>query len=271
VELEAFRKWTERLRANLEQDERVIGLVMLGSSAEVRRVPDAWSDHDFFVITRPGVQEEMRTTLDWLPDADHIVLRPRETEHGLKVLFADGHVIEFAVFELEEIRLARVNDYRVLLEPEGGEISVILRDLEARETPQQFDHTREMALMLSLLLIGSGRVARGEIISGGRFIKDFALSPYLRMLAEDQAPAANAVPDNLDPFRRVESCYPLIAPRIHAALLLEPLDAASALLELAESTLRDIPQDAFDVVRREIERAKNYSERSLTPQPPLRK
>ena len=221
------------------------------------------------MITHPGTQEALRTHLDWLPEPDQIVLRPRETEHGLKVLFADGHVIEFAVFELEEIRVARVNDYRVLLEPEGGEISVILRDLEARETPQQFDHGREMALMLSLVLIGSGRVARGEIISGGRFIKDFALSPYLRMLADDQAAAG--VPDNLDPFRRVESCYPLIAPRIHAALLLEPLDAASDLLELAESTLRDIPQDAFDVVRREIERAKNYSERSLTPQPPLRK
>jgi hypothetical protein len=260
MDLDAFRRWTERLRANLAQDERVIGLVMLGSSAEQRRLPDAWSDHDFFVITRPGVQEALRQTLDWLPDADHIVLRPRETDHGLKVLFDDGHVIEFAVFDMADMRYARVNDWRVLLEPPDGSISALLREYEARDAvPPPFDPEREIGLMLSLILIGSGRVARGEIISGGRFIKDFALSAFLRLLANTVTPAPGSIPDNLDPFRRVERCYPQIAPRLHAALLLPPLDAASALLDLAETTLADMPTAAVAVVRGEIERARHYN------------
>jgi len=114
MQLDAFRQWTARLQANLDGDSRVgdsrvIGLVLLGSSAEVSRIPDAWSDHDFFVVTVDGVQENFRTGL---PDAEQIVLHPRETAHGLKVLFADGHLIEFAIFDLKELRLARVNDYR---------------------------------------------------------------------------------------------------------------------------------------------------------------
>jgi len=103
MESDAFRNWTERLHAKLGADARVIGLVMLGSSAEAQRTPDAWSDHDFFVITHPGTQEALRTHLDWLPEPDQIVLRPRETKHGLKVLYDDGHVIEFAVFDLQEL------------------------------------------------------------------------------------------------------------------------------------------------------------------------
>lgn len=260
MELAAFRQWTERLRDHLVRDERVIGLVMLGSSAETRRVPDAWSDHDFFVITRPGAQEAMRQQLDWLPDADQIVLRPRETDHGLKVLFADGHVIEFAVFDMQEMKYARVNDWRVLLEPPDGSISAVLRAAEARDAaPPPFDAEREIALMLALIVIGGGRVARGEVISGGRFIKDFALSAYLRLLANMVTPAPGSAPDNLDPFRRVERCYPQIAPRVHALLLLPPLDAASALLDLAQTTLAAMPDQAVAVTRGEIARAKTYS------------
>ena len=101
MEPEAFRGWTARLSEGLQVDNRVIGLVMLGSSADVGRVPDQWSDHDFFVITHPGAQEAMRQDLDWLPDPDQIVLNVRETAHGLKVLYADGHLIEFAIFDME--------------------------------------------------------------------------------------------------------------------------------------------------------------------------
>ena len=260
MELEAFRRWTQRLIDNLKQDERVLGLVMLGSAAEIRRIPDAWSDHDFFVITQPGVQEAMRVNLDWLPDAEQIVLSPRETEHGLKVLFADGHVIEFAVFDLEEVHRARVNDYRVLFEPADGAISALVRQSEERDaSAPPFDHGREAELLLSLVVIGSGRVARGEVLVGSRFIKDFALSAYLRMLAHQVAPAPGSIPDNLDPFRRVEQCYPQIAPRIHALLMLPPLDAATALVDLAVSTLHSLPAAALPVVRSEIERAKNYN------------
>ena len=67
MDLERYRSFTHQLRARLESDGRVLGLVALGSMAELGRTPDVWSDHDFFVITVAGVQESFRQDLGWLP------------------------------------------------------------------------------------------------------------------------------------------------------------------------------------------------------------
>ena len=56
-----------------EGDPRVLGLVVLGSTAGVGRRPDEWSDHDFFVVSRDGAADELRADRSWLPDADRIV------------------------------------------------------------------------------------------------------------------------------------------------------------------------------------------------------
>jgi lincosamide nucleotidyltransferase B/F len=255
MELDAFRQWTTRLQDRLNADSRVVGLVMLGSSAEVSRLPDVWSDHDFFVVTVDGVQESFRTDLSWLPDAEQIVLHPRETAHGLKVLFADGHLIEFAIFDRKELRLARVNDYRVLLDKTDGSIYRALPELAADSVPGHLDRERVIGLMLALFVVGAGRVARGEVLSGQRFIKDFALSEMLRLIAHE-IPAALPRQDNLDPFRRVEICYPAIAAELQQALLLEPIAAAEAMLKLAEAHIRDLPQPALDVVQRVLKDTK---------------
>lgn len=249
MQLEAFRQWTQTLRENLQRDDRVIGLVMVGSAADTRRTPDEWSDHDFFVITHPGEQEGMRTNLDWLPNAETIVLAVRETDHGLKVLFNDGHLIEFAVFDMEEIYVAHLNDYRVIFDAPDGRITAATQAIAGRSVEAHFNREKEMGMLLSLVFVGAGRASRGEVISGGRFIKEFALGSLLRLLAHDLPPAEGANPDNLDPFRRVERSYPAIAPQIHAALLLPPIEAGSALLDIAEQYLEDVPADALRVVR----------------------
>jgi hypothetical protein len=59
-----YHRFSEELRSGLQQDERVLGLVALGSMAEWDYLPDAWSDHDFFVVTQPGTQEAFRN--EWL-------------------------------------------------------------------------------------------------------------------------------------------------------------------------------------------------------------
>ncbi|MES1246605.1 MAG: hypothetical protein ABUS54_02900, partial [Actinomycetota bacterium] len=64
----------------------MLALVAVGSMAERDSSPDAWSDHDFFVIAKPGEQERLRSQLGWLPEAGRIVLAFRETAHGVKVV-----------------------------------------------------------------------------------------------------------------------------------------------------------------------------------------
>jgi hypothetical protein len=86
--------------------------------------PDEWSDHDFFVITPPGGQEALREDLSWLPRADRVALSFRETGHGLVVLYDDGHLLEFAVFELDELALAAIE----VAYPElGSELAALQR------------------------------------------------------------------------------------------------------------------------------------------------
>ena len=100
MQRDAYHRLTERLREGLSAEARVLGLVALGSMSGDPPAPDEWSDHDFFVITRPGEQERMRTDLSWLPDAGQIALSYRETAHGVKVLYRSALPKETVFYNL---------------------------------------------------------------------------------------------------------------------------------------------------------------------------
>ncbi|WNG58746.1 hypothetical protein F0U59_31445 [Archangium gephyra] len=257
MDLELYRSFTQRLRARLETDARVLGLVAVGSMAELGRTPDAWSDHDFFVITVPGAQESFRQDLGWLPDSEHIVLKVRETAHGLKVLYGDGHLLEFAIFDEAELHLAKVNDYRVLFDRARLEADLLhLRTKSAAEA-SSVDVERSFALFLSALLVGAGRTARGEVLSGSSFIKQHALGHLLRILTHRAPTESQTRLDNLDPFRRFEQEFPEQGRRLHHLLLLEPGLCARQLLSFAEEQLAHrmerYPARAVQVIRNQLE------------------
>ncbi|HYG62421.1 MAG TPA: hypothetical protein VEL74_07555, partial [Thermoanaerobaculia bacterium] len=134
----AYERFTERLLQSLAADSTVLGLVALGSMAALDTKPDRWSDHDFFVIVRTGEQEGFRRDLSWLPDRGNLVLSYRETAHGLKALYEDGHLVEFAVFDPGELHLAKVNRYRVLLD-RGGEVTAAMARI--REESERWART----------------------------------------------------------------------------------------------------------------------------------
>jgi hypothetical protein len=248
MQADAYRAFTDRLTANLQSDERVRGLVLLGSTANQSRMPDEWSDHDFFVITNSGHQEDFRTRFEWLPDPNEIVLTVRETAHGLKVLYADGHLLEYAVFDVEEIALAKANDYAVAFDRGGvtdAMQKIMLSDPAATSDPQH-----DMGLFLCLLVVGAGRVARGEVISGQVFIRAHAVSHLLPLLADT---LGKPLPDNLDPFRRFEQAFPEVGTQVNVALLREPIGVALGLLEVFEHTSQDTagyPAAAVETVRK---------------------
>ena len=257
MDLELYRSFTQRLHARLESDARVLGLIAVGSMAELGRMPDAWSDHDFFVVTVSGVQEAFRQDLGWLPDSERIVLKVRETAHGLKVLYDDGHLLEFAIFDEAELHLARVNDYRVLLDRAHLEADLRhLRTVSAAEA-SSFDVERAFALFLSALLVGAGRTARGEVLSGSSFIKQHALGQLLRILAHCLSTGSESPLDNLDPFRRFERAFPEQARTLHHLLLLEPGLCARQLLAFAQEQLAHrvewYPARAVLVLRQQLE------------------
>jgi hypothetical protein len=257
MDLERYRSFTRQLRARLEPDARVLGLVALGSMAELGRTPDAWSDHDFFVITVAGAQESFRQDLSWLPESERIVLKVRETAHGLKVLLDDGHLLEFAIFDEAELHLARVNDYRVLLD--RAHLEADLRHLRTKSAAEaaSVDVEHAFALFLSALLVGAGRTARGEVISGSSFIKQHALGHLLRVLTHCLPSGSKAQLDNLDPFRRFEREFPEQGRTLHQLLLREPGLCARQLLSFAEEQLAHrmerYPARAVQVLRSQLE------------------
>jgi hypothetical protein len=253
MNLNEYNRLTESLREHLAAESDVLGLVALGSMSGEPPLPDAWSDHDFFVVTRPGAQERFRTRLDWLPDRDDVVLSFRETAHGVKALYRSAHLLEFAVFDEDELRLARVNRYRVLLD--RADVSArmrAVREESARASADRPDDGWLLGQLLAALVVGAGRFRRGERLSAHQMVKVAALGHLARLVARHVPAARPEARDDLDPFRRFEEAWPGMGREIGEALLRDAPEAASALLAVAvrelSGRLASFPREAASAV-----------------------
>jgi hypothetical protein len=230
---EGFAEYSLRLVESAEADPSVIGLVLVGSTAETYRV-DEWSDHDFFWVVKDGVGERYRQDLSWVPDIDDAVLHPRETAHGLKIVFENGHVLEFAVFEEQELPLAGINSFAVPVDKSN--ILEVVTGLAAKSRDiRPFNWDAEFELFLSLLLIGVGRYRRGEILIAGQFIRSHCLNHLLGLVRanEEPKPGFTDLEDSFNRFRRFDFQYPGLALRIEDALQGNVEESAQVLLGLA--------------------------------------
>lgn len=255
---EGYAAFTETLHERLVADPRVLGLVALGSMACRDYEPDRWSDHDFFVIAKPGNQEALRTDLSWLPRSDRLVFSYRETPHGVKALYDDGHLVEFAVFDPEELRLARVNRYRILLDRADLErrlVELAASTAAGGESARAKDEWL-LGQFLTGVLVGAGRFARGERLSGRSLIDSQAVRHLLSLLSRHVSSARRGLLDDLDPLRRFELAYPDLGRDLGDILGRPTPAAARGLLELARRELGPklpgFPFRAADVVAAQI-------------------
>jgi len=246
VNNDAFDQLTQQILARIGDDDRVLGFVVLGSAAAAER-RDEWSDHDFFLITRPGEQEWFRTTFTWIAEADDIAHAVRDTAHGVKVVLANGHLLEFAVFDLDEISLARVNARAVLLDK--GEVTNRIEAI-SRNAPGMRPIGEAIGLFFSHVLVCVGRYRRGEHLAARWGLTAGAVPNLIAALLQDRNLAA---PDPLDLTRRIESVLPDEAYAISSALAHDNLSQAGAeLLDIADWSLNghpDFPSRLLDVVR----------------------
>lgn len=246
-----FHEMREAMLRDLPSHPDIEGLVWAGSSAEVQRA-DEWSDLDFFVMTRSGAQETMRRDLAWLPYSAEISVAARETTHGLKVLFADGLVLEFAVFDRNELRQAVVNHHELAFGDFAHDIAAIHRPEPAPSVSGLEDH---LGLAMSLLVIGVGRARRGERLVAGLGVRTYAVSHLLhaaQLALPNLRPAAR---DGLDVWRRVEQQFPEFAADLRAAVARDTEEAAWELCEVAErwfSEYSDVPSRAAAVFRKKF-------------------
>lgn len=229
---DAFERFSARLRDNLAARPEVLGLVLMGSTAAHHRA-DEWSDHDFAVVTVDGGTEALRGDLGWLPDSAAVALAVREDHDGHKVVYDDGHVLEFGVTTLDGLRHWYANSYEVVLD--RGGVAETFRRVAARAKPKASARAhRELDLFVTLILIGTGRCRRGEVLVAGQLVRAYAVDHLItawRLLRP--APSADLL-DDLDSFRRFEQVYPGPGAAIATALERDVETAARRLLDVAE-------------------------------------
>ncbi len=252
-QLDQFTQFIASLHENLAARADVIGLVLAGSTADRKRV-DEWSDHDFGVITVDGVAERLHSDLSWLPDLPEVALAVREANDGSKVVYDDGHVLEFGITSLAGLASWHANAYEVVLD--RGGVSEAFADVAARPKPSQSARPdRELGLFVTALLIGVGRCRRGEVLVASQLVRTAAVGHLVTAWRLLRPTALHERLDNLDPFRRFEQVYPAAGKAIATALEHDVESAARALLGLAEQEFGDVPdfpRRAAAAVRRRL-------------------
>lgn len=244
----------ETLSAELEDACRrqggVTGLVLLGSAADAMR-RDEWSDHDFFILLEPGALD-LRDDLSWFPRADTIVLTASEGTIGRVVVYEDGHVMEFAVGTEAELAIVRVNRHRIIYDGDGALTRVIEHAVARPPAAAEDVSANDIRLFLVKILIGVGRIRRGEVLNGARFVRAWAVDQLVTVIRRRMPGSSPGSTDDLDPSRRFELDHPRIGQRIEAALTQDPEEAAYGLFTLAREVLEPgwdaFPSRAADAV-----------------------
>lgn len=225
-----FERYLHRVTERLRADDRVIGLVGMGSTAERWRV-DEWSDHDLAIVVSPGHEESLRFGRDWLPDAEHLVVDVVEWHGGAKLVFDDGRVVELGVATPESLRAWAVHHHDVLFD-RGGVADAVADAVASSAAVRDGDLARELQLVVATVRIGAGKARRGEVLAGGEMLRHDAVGHLLAAVAIVSPVDARA--DLLDPRRRVELTHPELAADLATAIRLPEVELAQRLLELLE-------------------------------------
>jgi len=249
-----FAGLTARLVDGVQSHPELVGLVLLGSaSAEAADRRDEWSDHDFFALVAHGRGSAVRPDLSWLPDQDRLVLTAREGEIGFVAVYEDGHVMEFAFSEAGELGGALAGEATVAVDDEAGTTARLLAESRARAAASDsFDPANDTRLVLVKLLIGVGRLRRGEVLNGQGFVRQWAVQLLVRAIRGRLPGASTTARDVIDPVRRFEADFPREAGLIAAALDRPAEEAARRLFALTRAVLEPgwagFPSRAADAV-----------------------
>lgn len=237
-----------QLASNLNTREDCIGLLALGSCADLERM-DEWSDLDFFVIVEKGKQISYLNNLDWLESCAPLSYVFRNTKDGHKIMWNDGLYAEYAVFEYDQLNDIPFSEGKYLFIKEGYELSNT-PNIDYPVLTQTFDYA--INEILTNLYVGLSRYHRGEILSAFRLIQVHAID---RILSMNRVPL-NINYDHFSLDRRIEINHPELIPLLEKSLL-----GYSSLPESARAILEYIKTitDLNPMMVLEIERLINLS------------
>lgn len=194
---------------SLERTGRALALIGLGSvGLELDRL-DEYSDLDFFAIVEQGSAPAFLDNLDWLSSIRPIAYCFRNTEDGYKLLFDDQVFCEFAVFSPGELKGIPFAPGRVVWKRPDVDQEIAV---PAHSPPPPAARCTDWLIgeALTNLYVGLCRCRRGESLSGGRFIQQYAVDRVCDLAPLLEA-EASAEADRFANERRFERRYPALA------------------------------------------------------------
>ena len=228
-----FTEFLDHLAETARQRDDVVGLVAFGSTADRSRA-DQWSDHDFAWITVPGAEDRYRFDLSWLPSAATLALSVVEHHGGIKAVYDDGHRIEFGIADTAAFSTWAGGPAEVVVGDDG--VQDATARVIARRPEGDVDPGREISLMLTQVHSGVGRARRGEILSASGLVRIEAVNHLARAIAARLEDTPGRL-DPLDPRRRFDAAFPIIAERLERAAQLPIESCARELIAVATDEL----------------------------------
>ena len=227
---ELLLKRLEEIGVSLEQTGKALALIGLGSvGTELERL-DEYSDLDFFAIVQDGFKAEFLTNLSWLTKLQTVTYAFQNTRDGFKLLYADGVLCEFAVFELYELQSASFTAGRIIWKAAHIPDAIAQSCVPLSVAEPRFEHNLGEAL--TNLYVGVQRYRRGEKLIAARFVQQYAVDHVLELAERVEAPQ-NAMRDLFNRERRLEQRLPVLAGQLEQFVQGYDHTPASALAILA--------------------------------------
>ena len=227
-----YEGYTNLVKERLETDPDVLGLILVGSTAE-SETRDEWSDHDFWIITLPGAQEKYLQSVKWLPFSESILITALHGERVRSVLYLNRHMVEYAVFDQAQVKEVKLNRYKVAFD-RGGIKSVAKKLNEDTLSSRAKEVMRSEKLSNLCLLIWTAhqRSERGEFLSAFQYMND-AIDEFLDLLVGANVLGGDSDFDALSPRRRLEFFNPDLGAKLHHIVREKPEIGGRQLLDLA--------------------------------------
>ncbi len=177
-----------------------VALLGVGSAGADSDRLDEHSDLDFFVIVSDGAKAGYLTDIGWLAAPCPVAYSFENTRDGRKALYADGIFVEYAVFTVAELAGIGYTAGKVVWRRADAPADLAVP--APREPDPNATVEYQLGEALTNLYVGLKRDARGETLSGFRFIQQYAVDRILTLLAL-RNPGGRW--DPFDPARRAEA------------------------------------------------------------------
>jgi len=161
-----------------QHKEEVIAFMGLGSMHDINRL-DRYSDVDFFLILKDGFQHKYLEDVSWL-HVRKTLIAFQETDVGYKVIYDDGILLEFAVFDLSHLKNMHIPEHTLYYKRDDIDIN----DFKPSTTRIHAKKSESYILqdLLTNLYVGVLRTLRGEHVAAFLMIQVYAAHKTLLLL-----------------------------------------------------------------------------------------